>query len=154
MLRYPYQRWGLLIITALVGLYLVLPLTVSLAVTQWLRHHGYQNVIVQLGYPGWRSLSIPVVSFQLELDDERLMISLTDITLRYRPTDLLRGQVDRVELPYVAVQVLSNPQPAPDRGERAGEAGHHGEGSPWNMVTAGDLLRRLPVLPFREVRVE
>ncbi len=154
MLRYPYQRWGLLILTALVGLYLVLPLTVSLAVTQWLRHHGYQNVIVQLGYPGWRSLSIPVVSFQLELDDERLMISLTDITVRYRLMDLLQGQVDRVDLPYVAVQVLSNPQPASGRGERAGEEGSNGEGSPWNMVTAGDLLRRLPVLPFREVRVE
>lgn len=154
MLRSPYQRWGLLILTALVGLYLVLPLTVSLAVTQWLRHHGYQNVIVQLGYPGWRGLSIPVVSFQLDLDDERLMISLTDITLRYRLTDLLQGQVDRVELPYVAVQVLSNPQPAPDRGAHAGMGLNIGEGSPWNMVTAGDLLRRLPVLPFREVRVE
>lgn len=154
MLRYPYQRWGLLFITALVGLYLILPLTVSLAVTQWLRHHGYQNVIVQLGYPGWRGLSIPVVSFQLDLDDERLMISLTDIALWYRPSDLIRGQVDRVDLPYVAMQVLSNPQPAAGRGEHSGKESNNGEGSPWNMITAGDLLRRLPVLPFREVRVE
>lgn len=154
MLRYPYQRWGLLILTGLVGLYLVLPLTVSLAVTHWLRHHGYQNVIVQLGYPGWRGLSIPVVSFQQDLGDERLMISLTDIFLRYRPSDLLRGQVDRVDLPYVAVQILSNPRPASARGERVGDGSSNGEGSPWNMVTAGDLLRRIPVLPFREVRVE
>ncbi|MEQ1795653.1 MAG: YdbH domain-containing protein [Nitrospira sp.] len=154
MLHDRYQRWGLLLLTGVVSLYLVLPLTVSWALTNWLRHHGYQNVIVQLGYPGWRGLSVPVVSFQQDLGDERLMISLTDIGLRYSLSDLLQGQVDRVDLPYVAVQVLSHPQPASARGERVGSGAHGEEGSPWNMVTAGDLLRRLPVLPFREVRIE
>lgn len=154
MLRHPYQRWGLLALTGLVILYLVLPLTVSLAVTQWLRHHGYQHVIVQLGYPGWRGLSIPVVSFQQDLGDERLIVSLTDILVQYHLSDLLQGQVDRVDLPYMAVQVLNNPQPVSEGDAGAGSDAGHKEGSPWNMITAGDLLRRLPVLPFREVRVE
>ena len=154
MLHHPYQRWGLLVLTGLVSLYLVLPLTVSLAVTQWLRHHGYQHVIVQLGYPGWQGLSIPVVSFQQDLGDERLIVSLTDILVQYHVSDLLQGQVDRVDLPYMAVQVLNNPQLLSDGDASVGSDGRHKEGSPWNMITAGDLLRRLPVLPFREVRVE
>ena len=154
MLHHPYQRWGLLLLTGLVSLYLILPLTVSWAVTQWLRHHGYQHVIVQLGYPGWQGLSIPVVSFQQDLGDERLIVSLTDILLQYRLSDLLQGQVDRVDLPYMAVQVLNNPQPVSDGEAAVGSDVSHKEGSPWNMITAGDLLRRLPVLPFREVRVE
>lgn len=154
MLHHPYQRWGVLLLTGLVGLYLLLPLTVSLVVTHWLRDHGYRNVIVQLGYPGWQALSIPVVSFQQDLGDERLIISLTDILVQYRLSDLLHGRVDLVELPYVAVQVLNNPRSPSDGGEGASSGLPSGEGSPWNIVTAGDLLRRLPVLPFREVRVE
>lgn len=154
MLRSPYRRWGLLLLTGLVSLYLVLPLTVSFAVTQWLRHHGYRNVIVQFGYPGWRGLAIPVVSFQQDLSDERLMISLTDILVHYRLVDILRGQVDRVDLPYVAVQILNNPRTTASGEEHAGTGASSGEGSPWNVLTAGDLLRRVPVLPFREVRLE
>ena len=74
MLRHRYQRIVLLALTGLMSLYLLVPLLVSYGVTQWLSHQGYRNVIVQLGYPGWQALSIPVVSFQLDLGDEVLIL--------------------------------------------------------------------------------
>ncbi|MFO0706578.1 MAG: YdbH domain-containing protein [Nitrospira sp.] len=143
-----YRRWPLMLLLAVVSLYLLLPLTVSFAMTQWLRQHGYRDVIVQFGYPGWRGLSIPVVSFQLDVGDESVMIAVTDIVLEYHLSDLFQGRVGRVVLPYIAVQILTSGDRMP------GDAGpDEREGSPWNLLTAGDLLRRIPVLPFREIEL-
>lgn len=153
MLRYRYQRIVLLALTGLMSVYLLVPLMVSYGVTQWLSRQGYRNVIVQFGYPGWRELSIPVASFQLDLGDEVLMVSVTNVQVEYRLSDLLYGRVSRVVLPYLAIQMLNNH----DRsfaGESAVETmSDEGSGSPWNVLTAGDLLRRIPVLPFEEVHL-
>ncbi len=153
MLRYRYQRIVLLALTGLMSVYLLIPLMVSYGVTQWLSRQGYQNVIVQLGYPGWQELSIPVVSFQLELGDEVLMVSVTNVQVQYRLPDLLHGRVSRVVLPYLAIQMFNNLE-QPSAGAPAGvNVSDEGSGSPWNVLTAGDLLRRIPVLPFEEVQL-
>ncbi|MEK6634021.1 MAG: hypothetical protein AABY94_11925, partial [Nitrospirota bacterium] len=153
MLRYRYQRLVLLVLTGLMSVYLLVPLMVSYGVTQWLSHQGYRNVIVQLGYPGWQELSIPVVSFQLDLGDEVLMVSVTNVQVKYRLPDLLHGRVSRVVLPYLAIQMLNN-QDRSSAGVRADvNVSDEGSGSPWNVLTAGDLLRRIPVLPFEEVQL-
>jgi hypothetical protein len=153
ILAHRYQRVLLLGVTAAVTFYLLLPLAVSYVLARELRGQGLKQVIVQLGYPGWRGMRVPVVSFQQDLGQETLMVSLTDADLQYRPLHLLQGQVDRVVLPYVAVQILHQLS-----GQRsaipAGREPVEEEGSPWALLTAGDLLRRLPILPFDELRLD
>lgn len=153
LLTHRYQRYLLLGLLLALTLYLLLPLVASYFLTQGLRHYGYQHVIIQLGYPGWRGMRIPVVSFQQELDNESLMISLTDAELYYRPLQLLQGQIDRVVLPYVAVQIL-NTATVGTAEDLAAPREPAREGSPWSLLTAGDLLRRLPIFPFDELRLE
>lgn len=151
LLTHRSQRIVLLVVTIMVSLYLLLPLAFSYVLAKGLRKHGYRNVIIQLGYPGWRGMRIPVVSFQQDLGHESLMVSLTDAELHYRPTQLLQGHVDRVTLPDVAVQILNTLSTG--SGELGREPAAEEPGSPWTLLTAGDLLRRLPVLPFDELRL-
>lgn len=154
MLTHRYQRFLLVGLMLAITLYLLLPLAASYLLAQGLRHYGYQHVIIQLGYPGWRAMRIPVVSFQQDLGNESLMISLTDAELRYRPLQLLQGHLDRVALPYVAVQILSTASVGAAEDIGGSREPVQSEGSPWSLLTAGDLLRRLPILPFDELRLE
>lgn len=154
MVSHRYQFGILLGLATLACLYLLMPLAASYLLAQGLRQQGYKNVIVQLGYPGWRAMRIPVVSFQQDLGGERLMVSLTDGELEYRLAHLVRGRVDRVSLPYVAVQILNAP---PVGGEEEGGGAHNRTDrreSPWSLLTAGDLLRSLPILPFDELHMD
>jgi hypothetical protein len=147
-----YRRLLLVGLTAAAILYLVLPLAASYVLTRELRAQGYQQVIIQLGYPGWRGMHIPVVSFQQDVGQERVMVSLTDAEVDYRPIQLLKGHVNRVSLPEVAVQILHTKPGGID--ESGGGPKADEEGSPWALLTAGDLLRRLPILPFDELRLD
>lgn len=152
-LRYRYQRVLLLTAMAALSLYLLLPLAASYLLAQSLRDQGYQRVIIQLGYPGWSGMRIPVVSFQQDLGHETLLLSLTNAELHYRPLQLLHGHVDSVSLPDVAMQILHTmPGGIGPRG--AGRGAEEEEESPWALLTAGDLLRRLPILPFDELRLQ
>ncbi|MDP1768689.1 MAG: YdbH domain-containing protein [Nitrospirota bacterium] len=154
MLIHRYQVALLLGLVALVSLYLLLPLTASYLLAQGLRQYGYKHVIIQLGYPGWSGMHIPVVSFQQELAGESVMVSLTNAEIQYRVPQLIHGHVDRVSLPYVAIQILNLPPSG--LGEEGGAV--HGrvesEDSPWTLLTAGDLLRGLPILPFEELHLD
>jgi hypothetical protein len=137
---------------SVVGLYLVLPLGVSYLLTRGLFQHGYENVRVQLGYPGLRGITVPVVSLQQNLGGETLLISLTNAEVEYRIPELLHGHVDRIFLPDVAIQVLTTrPHGADDADQIASSEENE---SPWSLLTAGDLLHRLPILPFDELHLE
>jgi Dicarboxylate transport len=158
-----YQIIILFSLVTLVGLYLLLPLTASYLLTQGLRQFGYKQVIIQLGYPGWSGTRIPVISFQQELGGERLMVSLTDVEIQYSLARLIQGRVDRISLPYVAVQILNVPASGPDqKREQAAssrkstvvQSREEREESPWSLLTAGDLLRSLPILPFEELHLD
>ncbi len=151
MFTHRYQIWLLLGLVTLVSLYLLLPLGASYLLTQGLRQYGYKNVIIQLGYPGWRGMRIPVVSFQQDLGGESLMVSVTDAEIQYRARQLIRGRVNRVSLPYVAVQILNVP-PVEEEGVVRSRAGE--DESPWSLLTAGDLLRSLPILPFDQLHLD
>ncbi len=137
---------------ALVSSYLILPLGVSYLLTRELSRQGYEHVIVQLGYPGLWSMQVPVVSLQQNLGGEKLSISLTDAQIRYRLPELLHGHVDSVSLPDVSIQLLNTPVPRDDgtEGARRGQAGE----PLWSVLTAGDVLRRLPILPFDELLLD
>jgi hypothetical protein len=137
MLFHRYQIGILLGLVIVASLYLLLPLAASYLLAQGLLQHGYKNVIIQLGYPGWNGMRIPVVSFQQDLGDESLMVSLTDAELRYHLTQLVRGRVDRVSLPYVAVQILNVPPSG--SGDEGGVVRGRADSneSPWSLLTAG-----------------
>ncbi|MBM4127943.1 MAG: hypothetical protein FJ247_11440 [Nitrospira sp.] len=142
---------GLLV---LIGVYLLLPLVASAVLTSGLSRYGYEHVMVQLGYPGFQGMRIPVVSFRQELGREKLMVSLTNIDIEYSLPQLLQGRVRRVVLPDVALQILSTqPRDAADGEQPSADPADEGE-SPWSLLTAGDLLHRLPILPFDEVQLD
>ena len=142
---------GLLV---LLGLYLLLPLVVSSILTIGLKRYGYEHVMVQLGYPGLRGMRIPVVSFRQELGREKLMVSLTNIGIQYSLPQLFHGRVGRVVLPDVALQILNTQsRGASDEEQSSVDSADEGE-SPWSLLTAGDLLHRLPILPFDEVQLD
>lgn len=148
-------RIGLLVGSAMVlGLYLLMPLGVSYLLTQELHRYGYSNVIVQLGYPGLRGMRIPVVSFQQDLGGEKLSVSLTDAEVRYRLSQLIRGRMERVALHDIALQILNVQRPGSgNTGGDFGDQSEH-EDSPWTLLTAGDLLRGLPILPLNELHLD
>jgi hypothetical protein len=153
MLAQRYQIAVLLGLVTLVSSYLLLPLSASYLLANRLRDHGYSNVILQLGYPGWTHMRIPVVSFQQDLGDERLMVSLTDADIRYDVTQLLQGRVSRIELRDAAIHVLNvqSTEPTAQDGKETDQPDD--EESPWRLLTAGDLLRSFPILPFDELQL-
>lgn len=154
MLTHRYQiglLWGLL---AVLSLYLILPLTASYLLAQGLRQDGYKHVMIQLGYPRWDGMHIPVIAFQQDIGGEHILISLTNAEIHYRLLQLVSGRVTRVSLPDVAVQVLNTVPPGFDEGESpVSDEPDHDE-SPWGLLTAGDLLHRLPILPFDELQLD
>ena len=154
MLTRRYQLRLFLGLLVLLGLYLLLPLVVSSILTYGLHRYGYEHVMVQLGYPGLQGMRIPVVSFRQELGREKLLVSLTNIDIGYSLPQLLQGRVGRVVLPDVALQILNTqPRGAPEGEQTSADRIDEVE-SPWSLLTAGDLLHRLPILPFDEVQLD
>ena len=154
MLTQRYQVAVLLVVVVLCGCYLLLPLGTSYVLANQLRTYGYSQVILQLGYPGWTQMNIPVVSFQQDLGEERLMISLTDAEIQYDVGLLFQGRVNRILLRDVAIHVLTVHSTEATTGEKQEEETNDEESSPWRLLTAGDLLRTLPILPFGELQLE
>ena len=154
MLEQRYQIAVLLGLVALFSCYLLLPLGASYVLANRLRDYGYSNVIIQLGYPGWTHMRIPVVSFQQDLGEERLVVSLPDAEIRYDLAQLLQGRVGRIVLRDAAIHVL-NMQPTEPAGHDAKNMDRLDDmESPWRLLTAGDLLRSLPILPFDELQLD
>jgi hypothetical protein len=155
MLTQRYQVAVLLVVVVLCGSYLLLPLGASYVLANGLRTYGYSHVVLQLGYPGWTKMSIPVVSFQQDLGEERLMISLTDAEIQYDLGQLFQGRANRVLLRDVAIHILTVHSAEPTTGgKQEAEGADAEESSPWKLLTAGDLLRSLPILPFSELQLE
>lgn len=154
MLTQRYQIVVLLGLVALFSCYLLLPLSASYLLANRLRDYGYSNVILQLSYPGWTHMRIPVVSFQQDLGEERLMVSLTDVEIRYDLAELIQGRVSRIVLRDAAIHVLNvqPTEPTTQDGRNTDQTGN--EQSPWRLLTAGDLLRSLPILPFDELQLD
>ncbi|NJL16954.1 MAG: hypothetical protein HC938_06890, partial [Nitrospira sp.] len=154
MLTQRYQVAVLFGLVVIIGCYLLLPLGASYILAKGLRDRGYSNVILQLGYPGWTHMRVPVISFQEELREERLIVSLMNAEVRYDLSQLLQGRVSRIVLQDAALQVLNTPSLSSSRDDdRRADLGD-GEQSPWNLLTAGDLLRSLPILPFDELQLD
>jgi hypothetical protein len=154
MLAQRYQIVVLLGIVTLFSCYLLLPLSASYLLANRLRDYGYSNVILQLGYPGWAHMRIPVISFQQDLGEERLMVSLTDAEIHYDVGQLFQGRVSQIVLRDAAVHVLNMPSTASAMKDGRDTDQPDDEESPWRLLTAGDLLRSLPILPFDELQLD
>ena len=151
-LRLFFQRHQIrlfFVLIALLSLYLLLPLGASYLLGRELSKQGYEHVIVQLGYPGLWGIDVPVVALQQDLGGETLSISITNAEIRYHVPKLFRGHVDRIVLPDVSIQVLNTLVPENDRA--AGFPDDEGEEPRGRLPTAGDVLQRMPILPFEEL---
>jgi hypothetical protein len=154
MLTQRYQVTILFGLVAIIGCYLLLPLGASYLLAEKLRDLGYTHVILQLGYPGWKHMRIPVISFQEDLGEERLIVSAMNTEIQYNLSQLLRGRTGRIVLRDATIQVLNSPSANPfGEGEKSTEEIDN-DPSPLNLITAGDLLRSLPILPFNELRLD
>jgi hypothetical protein len=135
-----------------VVLYVLLPTAVAAGLTYFLHRQGYQHITLQLGYPGWHTLQVPVLSFQKDLDGESLSVTVRDSQLQYDLGALLSGYVHRLTIPYVSVSLQA-------RGRSDGQACGPSQtvtARPGQLasVTVGHLLQPLPELPWRALVVE
>ena len=135
-----------------VALYALLPVAVAAGLRYLLQQQGYQHVTTQLGYPGWHTLQVPLLSFQKDVDGESLAVTVHDSQLEYDIGALFSGRVHRLIIPYASVSLR-------------GRSGNDGqacapsqtatpEPSQWASVTIAQLLQPIPELPWRELVVE
>lgn len=154
MLTQRYQVTVLFGLVAIIGCYLLLPLGASYLLAEKLRDFGYSHVILQLGYPGWNQMRVPVLSFQEDLGEERLIVSVMNTEIQYDLSQLLQGRTSRIVLRDATIQVLNTPSTDPlQEVERSTEEVDR-DPSPLSLITAGDLLRSLPILPFDELQLD
>jgi hypothetical protein len=154
MLTQRYQVTVLFGLVAIIGCYLLLPLGASYLLAEKLRDLGYTHVILQLGYPGWKHMRVPVVSFQEDLGEERLIVSVMNAEIQYDLSQLLQGRTSRIVLRDATIQVLNAPSTNPFQEDERSTEEVNSDPSPLSLITAGDLLRNLPILPFDELRLD
>ncbi|MBX3303476.1 MAG: YdbH domain-containing protein [Nitrospira sp.] len=154
MLTQRYQVTVLFGLVAIIGCYLLLPLGASYLLAEKLRDFGYTHVILQLGYPGWKHMRVPVISFQEDLGEERLVVSVMNTEIQYNLSQLLQGRTSRIVLRDATIQVLNTPPTNPFREDEGSTEEVDNDPSPLSLITAGDLLRSLPILPFDELRLD
>ena len=153
MLTQRYQVAALFGLVVILGCYLLLPLAVSYLLAEKLRDLGYSHVILQLGYPRWKQIRVPVLSFQRELGEERLIVSVMNTEIQYDLSQVLQGRTSRIELKDATIQVLNTPSTSPFQDNERSTTEDDNEPVPWGLITAGDLLRSLPILPFDELQL-
>ena len=135
-----------------VALYALLPTAAAAGLKYFLHRQGYSHVTMQLGYPGWHTLHVPVLSFQKDLDGESLSVTVQDSRLEYDIGALFSGRVHRLTIPDASVALRgrdgNNGQAcAPSQTATAGSG-------QLASVTVGQLLQPLPELPVRALVVE
>jgi len=133
-------------------LYVLLPTVVAAVLTYFLHRQGYQHITLQLGYPGWHTLQVPVLSFQKDLNGESLSVTVRDSQLQYDIGALLSGHVHRLTMPSASVSFQA-------RGGSDGQACGPSQTvtarpAQLGSVTVGHLLQPLPELPWRALVIE
>ncbi len=154
MLTQRYQVAVLFGLVVIIGCYLLLPLGVSYLLAEELRDLGYRHVILQLSYPGWKHIRVPVLSFQEDLGEERLIVSVMNTELQYDVSQLLQGRTSRIVVRDATIQVLNTPSTDPLGEDERSTTEVDNDPSPLSVITASDLLRSLPILPFKELQLD
>lgn len=141
------------VLCILTVIWIILPWGASAFLEWWFVQQGYQQVTVRLGYPGLRSIEIPVIQLTRRLGDEDLSISLSDSWLQYRLSGLIAGRFELIILPAVSIDFKAvEPSPSSLQSDR-GVASVRGTRGPLSFPTISDLVRWVPVIPCEEVRI-
>ncbi|MDH4243609.1 MAG: hypothetical protein OEV38_07605, partial [Nitrospira sp.] len=154
MLTQRYQVAVLFGLVVIIGCYLLLPLGVSYLLAQKLRDFGYSHVILQLSYPGLKQIRVPVLSFQEDWGEEQLIVSLMNTEIQYDLSQLLQGRTSRIVLREATVQILNTPTTGRLQEDGRSSEEVDDDASLLSLITAGDLLRSLPILPFEELQLD
>ena len=133
-------------------LYAALPVAAPVVLRYLLRYWGYQHVTLQLGYPGWHTLQVPVLSFQQDIAAETLEVTVRDSQFEYDIGDLVSGRVRRLAIVHAAVSWRGRSgnatqpcTPAPTATSRPGLGA---------SIPLGHLAHPMPELPWRTLEVE
>jgi hypothetical protein len=143
-----------LVLAAVVGLWLALPSVASAVLERWFQRQGYENVVVRLDHPGLRSMTVPAIALTQRLTGEVVTLSLNNSQVRYTLLGLLSGRIDLLVLPDLSVEIrMTHP------GVNGVEPSHDEivpdvPDSLLNVLTASDLVQRLPILPCDEIHID
>ena len=132
---------------ALIGVWIALPSIASTFLEWWLEQQGYEQVVVSIGRPDLRSLTVPQISLARRLTGEMVTVSLSNAQAEYTLLGLLSGRVDRLTMQQVSIKILTSPAIS-GKGEHSTDAVQDAPDSLLNALTASDVLRRLPFFPW------
>ncbi|HKT33940.1 MAG TPA: YdbH domain-containing protein [Nitrospira sp.] len=138
---------------AIVGLWVALPSIASTVLERWLEHEGYEQVMVNVGRPDLRSLTVPQITLARRLTGEMITVSLNNAQAEYTLLGLLAGRVDRLTLHQVSIEIVTF-SAVSDQEEHQPESIQDAPDSLVNALTASDVVQRLPFFPWDEVRLE
>lgn len=133
-------------------LYVTLPVAAPVVLRYLLQYWGYHHVTLQLGYPGWHTLQVPVLSLQKDLDGETLEVTVHDSQIEYDIGDLVSGRVRRLAIAHASVSWRGRSgnaaqpcTPPPTATSRPGL---------WASMSLGHPAHPMPELPWRALAVE
>jgi len=147
------MRVAVLVLAAVVGLWFALPSVASMLIERWLEGQGYHGVVVKLGLPGWRSMTVPNVTFSRRLTEEVATISLKDSRAQYTLLGLLSGHLDLVALPDLSIEIRAGQESRDMLPSSEEEIAFSARGASLEVPTASDFVQGLPLLPFDELHI-
>ena len=148
------MRMIAIVLATIVVLWLALPSATSAVLERWFQRQGYENVVVRLDHPGLRSMTVPTIALTQRLTGEVVTLSLNNSQIRYTLLGLLTGHIDLLVLPDLSVEIrMTHP------GMNGVEPSHDEvipdvPDSLLNVLTASDLVQRLPILPCDEIHID
>lgn len=142
------------VLVAIVGLWLALPSVVSVVLERWFEHQGYENVVVRFGRPGLRSMTVPTIALTQRLTGEIVTLSFNNSQVKYTLLGLLAGHIDLLVLPDLSIEIRMAHVGADGGHPPRHEAAPDAPDSLLNVLTASDLVQRLPLLPCDEVHID
>jgi hypothetical protein len=147
------MRLAVIVLVGTIGLWLALPSVASVVIERWLLQQGYEGVTVQLGRPGLRSMTVPNIALTQRLTGEVVTLSLKESRLQYTLLGLLAGHIDLIVLPDLSVEIRMAHGSSDGARSPGEEVPPDAPDSFLNVMTASDLVQRLPLLPCDELHL-
>ncbi|GKS57529.1 hypothetical protein YTPLAS18_10560 [Nitrospira sp.] len=125
------------------ALYAYWPSLVSRLIVPMLADLGMEHVVFDVGRPEQLGMDIALLTFQAVAGNERMTVTIEDARFAYELAGLREGRIDRLDLPRVSVLLTPEPTTSAVVAESSVSA----------STSLTELLKPIPVLPVREVRV-
>ncbi|MEJ2230929.1 MAG: hypothetical protein P8X46_07090, partial [Nitrospirales bacterium] len=140
---------GLLLLTGLV--YGLFPTFASMAITRILTNHGFENVIVHLGYPSSHALPIKSLSFNTPAEAGSTSVNITKTEITYSLDSLLNNVLDAVNIEHLTVAWDTSVLKRPSSSSPSFPTQKPDSQFDLTRLRSGAML---PVLPFRHLHVK